>query len=180
MFSLLSRLWTYLTSRRPDEVTRAWAERRVERGARFLDETNPTWYRHVDPDTLELADGKSCVLGQLHGEFRMGLQRGHLINMSSAPRASLSPVSYGFKCVSGVPEAVQDRDYRYLNDAWREAIQARRRTDQTLDAASKAAPADAPTSGGEAAAGDGQATALPDLQVAEPSESEGAEAPTPA
>ena len=38
----------------------------VQRGARFLDERDPDWYRKIDLDTLNLGSSCACVLGQLH------------------------------------------------------------------------------------------------------------------
>ena len=52
-----------------------------------------------------------------------------MINLSSAPRASLSPVAYGFKCVANVPDTWKNRDYRMLNRAWREEIEKREAAD---------------------------------------------------
>lgn len=126
------RIKQWLRARRARQVTYVNAQERVARGARFLDERDPGWYQRVNPVTLELADGQSCVLGQLHGDFRLGLSRSLLLNFSSAPRASLSPVSHGFKCVSGVAEAVQDKDYELLNRAWRAAVRERRASDSAV------------------------------------------------
>lgn len=109
------------------------AARRVARGAAYLDDVDPTWYRAVDPDTLELSSGSSCILGQLHGEFRLGLRRAHLFHLSSAPRANLSPVSYGFFHVRNVSEELQDRDYAYLNKAWGKEVRVRQARDEGMD-----------------------------------------------
>jgi len=98
---------------------------RVGRGAEYLDESDPGWHRRIDPGTLELGSGNRCVLGQLHGEFRLGLGRSGMLSLSSAPRASLSPVAHGFKCVGGVSEEWQARDYELLTQAWRTAIRVR-------------------------------------------------------
>lgn len=133
MSFLKARFLAWWRTRRARRISLDDARTRVERGADYLDEVDPAWYRRVDPDTLELASGSSCVLGQLHGDFRMGLSRSHLIDLSSAPRASLSPVSYGFQCVSGVDEADQDRDYAFLNQAWQEAVRKRQAADPTID-----------------------------------------------
>jgi len=111
--------------KRIDQITLANARERVRRGAQYLDEHDPDWYRSVNPESLELSDGSHCVLGQLHGDFRLGLGRAHMINLSSAPRANLSPVSYGFRCRQDVPDAWKDRDYELLNRAWREEIRHR-------------------------------------------------------
>ena len=120
----------------------------MQRGAAYLDEMDPGWHRRVDADTLELGSGRQCVLGQLHGEFRLGLGRSRLISLSSAPRASLSPVAYGFKCVEGVSDEWQARDYELLTAAWRNAVLAR-----TVD-----------DNRGDGHVGD----SIPELSVAEP------------
>ena len=139
MTRLLARIKQWFQDRRIQAVTYDVARERVQRGAAYLDDVDPGWHERVDPSTLELADGSACILGQLHGDFRLGLGRSHLINLSSAPRGSLSPVAYGFKCTSDVPDEVQDRDYRMLNRAWREAIRERR-PDAEFDAESGAEP----------------------------------------
>ena len=131
MQSFIAQLQKWWQARRAQRISLSYARTRVHRGAAYLDEVDAAWYCRVDPHTLELSSGSSCILGQLHGDFRMGLSRSHLINLSSAPRASLSPVSYGFQCVGGVSDAAQEQDYEYLNQAWKEAVQRR----QTRDAA---------------------------------------------
>jgi len=117
----------WCTRRRIASITTAYARQRVRRGATYLDDLDPDWHRRVDPDTLELANGQACVLGQLHGDFRMGLGRAQILNFTSAPRPSLSPVAYGFQCLQRVPDAAQDQDYKLLNQAWQEAIRERQR-----------------------------------------------------
>lgn len=139
MMELLERVREWWQDRRTHQITAEKVRERVERGATYLDDVDPAWYRRVDAETLELEDGRHCILGQLHGEFRLGLGRSHIITMSSAPRASLSPVSYGFKCVEGVPEPWQARDYDLLNEAWKEAVRVRQENDPTMDEAMLAA-----------------------------------------
>jgi hypothetical protein len=129
MLSLFERVRTWWQGRHTQRITPDWVRERVQRGAEYLDGVDPEWYRRVDSETLELEDGRHCVLGQLHGEFRLGLGRSHLISMSSAPRASLSPVAYGFKCVENVPDEWQAYDYDLLNEAWKEAVRVRQEND---------------------------------------------------
>lgn len=133
MLSLLERIRDWWRTYNTRRVTPSKVRERVQRGASYLDDVDPEWYRHVNSETLELDDGQHCVLGQLHGEFRLGLGRSHLINVSSAPRASLSPVSYGFKCVEDVPEEWQAYDYELLNEAWTEAVRARQEADPAME-----------------------------------------------
>jgi hypothetical protein len=132
MLNLLERVRTWWQRRRTQQITPEQVRERVQRGADYLDGVDPEWYRRVDSETLELEDGRHCVLGQLHGEFRLGLGRSHLISMSSAPRASLSPVAYGFKCVENVPEEWQAYDYDLLNEAWKEAVRTRQEADPLI------------------------------------------------
>lgn len=129
MYALIERLRNWWHARRTRRITEEQVQKRVERGATYLDRVDPGWHRRVNPGTLELEDGEHCVLGQLHGEFRLGLGRSHVLSLSSAPRASLSPVAYGFKCVEGVSDAWQARDYELLTAAWRDAVRARAAAD---------------------------------------------------
>ena len=124
--ALRARLAAWTQRRRLRRITPAAARARVRRGAAYLDTVDPGWADRLDPDTLALADGRCCVLGQLHGDFRRGLGRARLLSLSSAPRASLSPTAHGFQCVQGVPEAAQARDYALLDRAWQAALRARR------------------------------------------------------
>jgi hypothetical protein len=133
MLAFLEQVREWWQAGRRRHITPEKARERVERGATYLDEVDPGWYRRVDSDTLELGDGQHCVLGQLHGEFRLGLGRSHLITMSSAPRASLSPANYGFKCIDGVSDEWQARDYALLNAAWKEAVRMRQEADPTME-----------------------------------------------
>lgn len=115
---------------RPSPVTPEAARTRVARGAAFLDAAEPGWPDRLDPDRLELADGSHCVLGQLHGAFRLGLLRTRLWDASSAGGMGLlsrtSPVALGFFARTDVEDILADLDYSYLNAAWRDAIAARR------------------------------------------------------
>lgn len=133
MPSFLDALWNWWRTRRTDRITKAQVRARVHRGAEYLDEVDPGWHARVNARTLELEDGQHCVLGQLHGGFRLGLGRSQVLSLSSAPRASLSPVDYGFKCVEGVSDAWQARDYELLTAAWREAVRRRQRQDLVED-----------------------------------------------
>ncbi len=133
MLSFFKALRAWWQARRTRQVTPEKARERVKRGATYLDEVDPEWYQRVDADTLALNHGRHCVLGQLHGEFRLGLGRSHFISLSSAPRASLSPTAYGFKCVEGGSDALKQRDYALLDEAWREAVRTRQAADPTMD-----------------------------------------------
>lgn len=112
--------------RRALTVTLDAARVRAGSGAAYLDGVDPGWHTRLNPATLELADGAQCVLGQLHGGFRDGLFRARVLDLSSAPLASLSPVDLGFQARRDLGEGIEALDYAYLNRAWREALAARR------------------------------------------------------
>ena len=111
--------------RRALTVTLDAARLRVARGATFLDADDPGWPLRLNAATLELSDGAHCVLGQLHGGFRTGLLRARVLDLSSAPLASLSPVGLGFQARSDLGEEIEALDYAFLNRAWREALEER-------------------------------------------------------
>ncbi|NNF57862.1 MAG: hypothetical protein HKN04_06440 [Rhodothermaceae bacterium] len=126
---MLHRLRAHLAARRlarrQAAVTLDAARARVQRGAAVLDERDPGWHARISPATLELADGQACVLGQLHGDYRLGLGRARVLDFSSAPIASLSPVDLGFQANADLGEAIEALDYAFLTRAWREAIRER-------------------------------------------------------
>ena len=126
MLSIRTNLRRWAEARRIRRVTLEDARQRARRGAAYLDDADPGWHERLDPENLALADGTCCVLGQLHGDFRLGLGRAAIFDLSSAPRASLSPVELGFLCVQNVPAAWQDQDYALLDRAWQEEIVQRR------------------------------------------------------
>ena len=141
-------------ARRRIRVNPSDARRRVQRGASFLDETRPGWWRDVDDFALDLASDGACVLGLLHGSFRLGLARSGVFSVSSAPRASFSPVEMGFFCIPQIDEVLQETDYELLNRAWRDEI-ALRRGDEDVPRRGSADPVAAT---GKEASGDGAAS----------------------
>lgn len=138
---VLKLLQQWFKNRRIQQITLANARHRAARGAAYLDETDPGWPARLDPEALALHHGRSCVLGQLHGDFRQGLGRAAILPVSSAPRAGLSPVSLGFLAVQDVPPEWQARDYAWLDQAWREEVIRRRPTLPDAGHPSKTTPA---------------------------------------
>jgi len=130
MTSLLSSVVAWFRRRRTRQITPAHARRRAARGAAYLDDADPGWHRRLDTGALALEDGERCVLGQLHGRFRAGLGRARLFNVGSAPRASLSPVAYGFHCVRTGDADAERRDYDLLNEAWHDEVHRRQQQDR--------------------------------------------------
>lgn len=123
---LLATLAERRRLRRALTVTLDAARLRAGRGAAYLDEADPGWHTRLNSATLELADGAQCVLGQLHGGFRDGLLRARVLDLSSAPLASLSPVDLGFQSRRDLGDEIEALDYAFLNRAWREELGLRR------------------------------------------------------
>lgn len=116
---MLDRLRRRRQSRRLSALTLDAARARAARGAALLDDHDPGWTDRIDPGTLALGDGAACVLGQLWGEYRTGLGRARVIDLSSAPTRFVSPVDLGFQAVSDLGIAAEDLDYALLTRAWR-------------------------------------------------------------
>ncbi len=138
---MLRRLRLRRHARRLAALTPDVARARAARGADLLDDRDPGWAARVDPDTLRLGDGAACVLGQLWGEYRRGLGRARVLDLSSAPSRFVSPVDLGFQAVGDLGEAAEDLDYALLTRAWRAEV-VRRRVGETpvLLASRNAAP----------------------------------------
>jgi hypothetical protein len=85
---------------------------RVAAGAALLDRRQPRWWRQVDPARLDLADPAVDVLGQLYGQFEVGL----------AILGEPDPVAGGFD----LDASDADADYPTLTGAWQQAIRQRR------------------------------------------------------
>ena len=112
-------------SRRLAGLTLDAARARAARGAALLDDRDAGWATRIDPGALALGDGAACVLGQLWGEYRHGLGRARVIDLSSAPTRFVSPVDLGFQAVGDLGEAAESLDYALLTRAWRDEVAAR-------------------------------------------------------
>ncbi len=72
-------------------------EKFVENGIALLDQVNPEWRRAIDVEKIGM-DHKTCILGQLYGEYILGW------NKLAYPDGNLfgkpvlnAPHTYGFK-----------------------------------------------------------------------------------
>ena len=122
---MLRRLRLRHRARRLAALTPDLARARAARGAALLDDRDPGWAARVDPATLSLGDGAACVLGQLWGEYRLGLGRARVLDLSSAPGRFVSPIDLGFQAVGDLGEAAEDLDYALLTRAWRREVAGR-------------------------------------------------------
>ena len=123
---LLRALSARRRARRLAALTLDAARVRAGRGAALLDDQDPGWAARVDPGGLQLGDGQACVLGQLHGDYRRGLGRARVLDLSSAPSRFVSPVDLGFQAVSDLGGPAEALDYPHLTRAWRERVSERR------------------------------------------------------
>ena len=126
--TVLHRFAQFRRARRLAALTLDVARARARRGATLLDELQPGWAASVDPQTLALGDGQACVLGQLHGDYRRGLGRSRVVDLSSAPGRFVSPVDLGFQAVGALGAAAEALDYAHLTRAWRDEVRDRRAT----------------------------------------------------
>lgn len=124
---MLQRLRLRRQQRRLSALTLDAARARAARGAALLDDRDPGWAARIDPSSLALGDGAACVLGQLWGEYRTGLGRARVIDLSSAPTRFVSPVDLGFQAVSDLGPGAEDLDYALLTRAWRGLLAERAR-----------------------------------------------------
>jgi hypothetical protein len=102
-------------------ITTTDAERRVAAGAALLDTARPGWPALVDLNVLDIADWRSCILGQLYGRYtgaaRVLFDRTDIID---------SAVAHGFD--TGRFSAPEDEtETSALTAAWRKLILERRR-----------------------------------------------------
>lgn len=97
-------------------VSLASPQKRVARGARWLDENKPGWAMTVDPDRLDLGSATSCVLAQVYGDsyYRTPPIR----ELSGRARLCWS-VKYGFNNRSFL-------DLIVLEQEWKRVLEVRR------------------------------------------------------
>lgn len=95
------------------------ARRRVTFGARHLDRVRPGWEKKVDLNTLEIANKRRCVIGQLVGDF----DRSDSLGIPSSHEAAKK---------FGVVSPDDGELYPYLNEAWRNEIEVRRGADELV------------------------------------------------
>ncbi len=77
----------------------------VMNGAELLNKVHPGWHTLIDPEALDISDGDRCILGQLYGGYRYGLERldGHMTGGAEqygflCCDDGRDPVTGGYKC----------------------------------------------------------------------------------
>ena len=95
---------------------------RAAAGAAFLDRAEPDWFKRVNPETLDLAHGNLCVLGQLYGTYRQGIGRHNALFQNTEKSQKLgfvgncNPDSYFGRLRGG---------WNRLTRAWKNEIEKR-------------------------------------------------------
>lgn len=100
--------------------SQAYYDRRVARGAAYLDEVRPDWHLKIDVADLSMESGCRCIVGQLTGEYLTGVKSLGL-NMEWGPRGSAA--RHGLNRVED--ESFPKQAYEYLRDAWISEIKDR-------------------------------------------------------
>jgi len=84
----------------------------VAKGALLLDEKKPGWERLIYPDVLDMRNGCYCVLGQIYGDFLIGVSNLYL----------RYPGHWGFDLPL---EGVDITTWEELDDLWLDEIATR-------------------------------------------------------
>jgi hypothetical protein len=87
------------------------AENRVARGAALLDPEEPGWFNRIDTDQLWMSRCDTCILGQLYGDYTVGLRALGLTHRQAIDR--------GFMMGEGV-------NYLQLTNEWRRVVEDRK------------------------------------------------------
>lgn len=90
---------------------------RVARGVALLDACTPGWHHRIDLATLDLGDAYMCIVGQLAGDYVLGVRA----LRQYANDHNLGPIhacTHGFADCTGTDET-----------EWRRIIAARREAD---------------------------------------------------
>lgn len=107
---------------------RGRAARRVHRTAKLLDRQCPSWYRRVNPDSLDLGNWNLCILGQTYGGPSL-----YLLPMGMWWRVTLGGHMHALNLFFLEPRGGNEL-FEALGAAWRYEIDVRRRTDRMRDA----------------------------------------------
>lgn len=96
--------------------TRADVHERVAAGIDFLNGKEPDWVDRIDLDNLDLMSGARCVIGQLEGDFGVGVDRLGLVG-------SQRWIAMGFYSSYDEPWTEVERDYAALTEEWKTQIE---------------------------------------------------------
>lgn len=98
----------------------------AQKGAAFLDNAKPGWYREIDIQRLDLSIGPNCVIGQLYGGEWGSFSKGilHLDIVGQTSDLGFSAQDDWFIHEPQL-EAQLEAQWEALTDEWRELVNAR-------------------------------------------------------
>lgn len=93
------------------------AQRSIRRGMKLLDGEIPKWRRLIDLDELDLGDPCQCIIGQIYGDYEIGLDT---LGLDTEDGELL-----GFGLDANLVErddGKYESEYEWLTDLWREVL----------------------------------------------------------
>ncbi len=97
----------------------------VNRGAKLLDKEYPGWEKKINLTKLDTSDYQCCVLGQLYGDFELGLIRLDLLDSFIEDKVSYYGF-YPYDFLSNDDYQFEIKTIKYSNALWKSAIKTRR------------------------------------------------------
>lgn len=98
---------------------------RAHRGAILLDRRQPDWWKKIDLRILNLRLSKLCILGQVYGDFFVGVDQLQL-GWSSGPYCLIRQAMMGFRPFADLRLREFHIDAVHLYWAWYDEVYTRR------------------------------------------------------
>jgi hypothetical protein len=95
---------------------------KVQKGAKFLDKKYPNWYKKIKLDRLDMEWAENCVLGQLYGEYSVGLATLNL-HKKSWEKTYIHGKQLGFTIETLTGQS--STNFQYLTGLWTQEIRSR-------------------------------------------------------
>lgn len=102
--------------------------RRAERGALLLDARLPGWHQRLNLNALRMANSCRCVLGQLHGNYGLGLDAVEAPHFLREDARGEFAVEHGFT-LPDEPDWWHADGWVLLRQAWAEEVLRRTEAD---------------------------------------------------
>lgn len=110
-----------------DDLKTLSEERAAHLGALIMDEHFPNWATKIDFTSFDIANPHTCVLGQVTGDFGLGLNtlRDNLAEGSHVRFINLYSTELGLNAFHTMGISHHEWNLTRLNRAWRSEIEAR-------------------------------------------------------
>lgn len=102
-------------------INDASVRNRVALGAQHCDEHDPTWFKRINVERLDIANAGNCIAGQLYGSYNANMWQ------LGIPPGSDRAVAFGFRSEREVTEDGLLEEYVALTKAWKAEIEDRLR-----------------------------------------------------